>query len=151
MCFEQEIKTQRFDSEQSKAALNLLFTAGWFHGRINQFLRGYDLSHEQYNVLRILRGQHPKPVAQKDILERMVNRCSNLTPIIAKLKEKQWITVTRAEDDRREYRIALQEAALTTMAQIDLDFKSDKVEAINLTLEEAETLNRLLDKMRQQP
>lgn len=148
MCIEQELKTRGFDSEASKASINILFTAGWLHARVNNFLRDFDLSHEQYNVLRILRGQHPKPVAQKDILERMINRCSNLTPIIAKLKEKQFITVDRADDDRREYRIALTELSLGMLTQIDQAFEGGKLQPLNLTEEEATQLNQLLDKMR---
>jgi DNA-binding MarR family transcriptional regulator len=151
MCIEEELKTKGFDSEASKASVNILFTAGWLHARINNFLRDFGLSHEQYNVLRILRGQHPKSVPQKDILERMINRCSNLTPIIAKLKEKQLVQVSRAEDDRREYRICITDEALRILTQISSRLESDTSSRLNISAEEATLLNQLLDKIRQVP
>lgn len=152
MCCEEEpIKHQCLATETSKATVNVMVTAGWLHGRFNAFLRSFDLSHEQYNVLRVLRDQHPKSVAQKDILEHMFNRCSNLTPIIAKLKEKQLVDVGRADNDRREYRISLTPSSLAILDQIDDDRKTGKFPGINLNAEEAEQLCALLEKMRNSP
>ncbi len=147
-CEEEQIKHQCVETERNKATVSVMITAGWLHGRFNAYLRNFDLSHEQYNVLRTLRDQHPKSVAQKDILEHMFNRCSNLTPIIAKLKEKQLVQVERADNDRREYRIGLTETSIAMLDQIDEERKSGIFPGTNLSAEEADQLCALLDKMR---
>jgi DNA-binding MarR family transcriptional regulator len=150
-CEEEQIKHQCFETDANKATVNVMVTAGWLHGRFNAFLRSFDLSHEQYNVLRVLRRQHPKSVAQKDILEHMFNPCSNLTPIIAKLKEKQLVEVGRADNDRREYRISLTTTSMAILDQIDENRDTGSFPGINLNAEEVEQLCTLLEKMRNSP
>ena len=77
MTIEEELRTENFASEQSKAELNLLFTANWLYSRITLLLKKYNLTNEQYNVLRILRGQKGTAICQKEILARMLDRNSN--------------------------------------------------------------------------
>ena len=87
---EQDIKQKRFANEQVRANLNILYTANWIDNKISSFLKPLKLTHEQFNVLRILRGSHPKSMCQKDILSRMIAPNSNLTLIIRKLKTKNY-------------------------------------------------------------
>jgi DNA-binding MarR family transcriptional regulator len=145
---EQEIKQSSFQSAQVKANVNVLFTANWLSNKIGAVLKNHNLTGEQFNVLRILRGRHPENMCQKDILRRMIARQSNLTLIIKKLQDKNFISVQRSEVDRREYVIAITNTGLEVLADIDkLDLK--KMDAINkLTDEDAGLLSDLLDKMR---
>ena len=76
---EQDIKQKNFANEQVKANLNVLYTANWIYNKISSFLKPHNLTHEQFNVLRILRGSHPKSMCQKDILSRMIAPNSTLT------------------------------------------------------------------------
>lgn len=146
--FEQEIKQSNFANEQLKANLNVLFTANFLYNKITTALKPFNLTHEQFNVLRILRGSHPASMCQKNILSRMIAPNSNLTLIIKKLVDKNWIIVEKAEWDRREYVINITEGGLALLTQIDEDFKSKEEFFNNLSTSEAFHLNALLDKLR---
>ena len=149
MRIEDELKTKGFHNEHAKSMINVLFTASWLHARISCNLKRFNLSHEQYNVLRILQGQHPKPVAQKDILHRMIDRSSNLTRILSKLKDKALVRIDRSTTDRREYEIVLTAQAIPLLAEIAADLERQSEGFNGLTVSEAFHLNALLDKMRE--
>src|SRR5574337_571642 len=89
----EELQTTNFRDEIHKAGLNILFTAAWLHNKTSCTLKEHGIYHEQYNVLRILRGQNSGLISQKEILCRMINKNSNLTRIINKLKAKKLISV----------------------------------------------------------
>lgn len=146
--FEEEIKQANFANENLKANLNVLFTANFLYNAITTALKPHNLTHEQFNVLRILRGSHPKSMCQKDILSRMIAPNSNLTLIIKKLVDKNWVIVEKAEWDRREYVINITEKGLEHLAQIDVDFKDKEDNFNKLSTSEAFHLNALLDKLR---
>lgn len=149
MKLEDELKSKGFVSEEVKATLNVLFTASWLHARISAHLKPFGLSHEQFNVLQILKGQHPQAVAQKDILHRMIDRSSNLTRILTKLKGKNMVTIVRSETDRREYEIRLTNDALETLSRILPTLAELGAKQTGLSVSEAFHLNALLDKMRE--
>jgi len=147
--FEQEIKQSNFASEQLKATLNVLFTANCLYNKITTALKPFNLTHEQFNVLRILRGGHPYCMCQKDILSRMIAPNSNLTLIIKKLVNKNWVVVEKSETDRREYMIQITESGMDLLAQIDDNFKTQNERINKLSASEAFHLNALLDKLRE--
>jgi len=151
MRLEDEIKAKHFDSEVVKAQINILFTAGWLYNIVSARLRKYGLSHEQFNVLRILRGQHPRAIPQKDVLARMINRNSNLTKILRKLKEKDLVQVEKSTADRREYDIVISEPGLDLLKVIDREFVPESLPIQSLSVSEAFHLNFLLDKARESP
>ena len=147
---EQEIQQTKFDSEQLKANLNILFTANWLVNKISVRLKPYNLTHEQFNVLRILRGSHPKSMCQKDILSRMIAPNSNVTLIVKKLIQKGLIQVLQSEEDKREYRINITEEGLTLLEVIAEDYRKNNVIVNRLSESEAFHLNALLDKLREE-
>lgn len=145
---EQELKQNKFASEQIKANLNVLFTANWLYNHISSFLKPHHLTHEQFNILRILRGSHPKSMCQKDILSRMIAPNSNVTLIIKKLKDKKFVSVNQSNLDKREYIIHITKKGLQVLKDIDAVFNSQKDKINRLTDSEAFHLNALLDKIR---
>jgi DNA-binding MarR family transcriptional regulator len=149
MKIEEELKMSVFQDETHKVVLNILFTAGWIHNRISSNLKKFGLYHEQFNVLRILRGQHPATVCQKDILCRMINKSSNLTRIISKLREKQLVSVEVSDRDKREYTIGITREGLELLKAIDKSISINQKNFINLSVSEAFHLNSLLDKLRE--
>ena len=145
---EEEIKQKAFLSEQAKATINLLFTANWLQTKISAVLRPYNLSPEQFNVLRILNGSHPNAMCQKDILSRMIAPKSNLTLIIGRLKDKRWVEVNRACHDKREYSISITSEARTFLEEINQLLIRNEPSSLPLNSDEAQTLNLLLEKIR---
>jgi DNA-binding MarR family transcriptional regulator len=145
---EQAIQQKSFPSDWMKANLNVIYTANWLSNKFSAYLKPYNLTHEQFNVLRILRGSHPTCLCQKDILSRMLAPNSNVTLIVKKLVSKKLITVDQSEEDKRQYVIAITKSGLSLLKELDKELK--KLESSTRTLSESESfhLNALLDKLR---
>jgi DNA-binding MarR family transcriptional regulator len=146
---EKEIKQSKFDNELLKANINILFTANWLYNKISSTLKPFNVTHEQFNVLRILKGSHPKNMCQKDILSRMIAPNSNVTLIIKKLVDKKLIQVLQSESDKREYQISITKSGLNLLQEIEKSFKSKNDHFNKLSTSEAFHLNSLLDKLRE--
>ena len=152
MTIEEELKTSNFQNERHKAELNIMLTASMLKARVNRRLKDYDITNEQFNVLRIIRGQHPNPVCVKDITERMVDRNSNTTRLLDKLAEKRLIRRTASKEDRRELCIYLTKNGQALLSRIDAEQKelsSQPTDASFFTDLEAQLLNVLLNKLRE--
>jgi len=145
--FEKDIQSS-FMSERVKANLNVLYTANWIYNKMSANLKPYGLTHEQFNVLRILRGKHPEFMSQKDILKRMIAPNSNLTLIVKKLVDKELINVNQSALDGRQYEINITERGLLKLKELDEFIKSQKESFSSLSESEAFHLNALLDKIR---
>ena len=145
---EQAIQQTKFESELLKAHINVLYTANILANKQATVLKPFNLTQEQFNVLRILRGSMPKSMCQKDILCRMVAPSSNVTLWIKKLVTKKLVHVSQSEIDRREYVINITKAGLNTLSAIDIVLEKLKEELNQLTEAEAKQLNKLLDKIR---
>ena len=148
MTLEEEIKSTKFESELHKAQINLLLSEAWIKGKLTTFLKQYQLTHEQFNVLRILRGQSPEAICMMDIASRMLERNSNVTRIVETLLNKNWAARQKSTTDKREVKISITEDGLELLRKMDTLLKSEKVHYANLSETEAQLLNALLDKMR---
>ncbi|WMX13029.1 MULTISPECIES: MarR family winged helix-turn-helix transcriptional regulator [unclassified Aureispira] len=148
MKIEEEIKqTKPFDSPQTKAVVNLNFTASWLCGLQTQLLKPYGISIQQYNILRILKGMRPKPATVKILIERMIDKNSNASRLVDKLLKKGLLERNACSRDRRRVDVMITEAGLDMVNQISRAMKKNKT-FVNLTDEEALLLSDLLDKMR---
>ena len=145
---EEEIQQKKFTNEFLKANINILFTANWLNNKLAVYFKAFNLSNEQFNVLRILRGKHPAQMCQKDILARMIARQSNLTMILKKLVQKGLVNIARSETDGRAYLISITEAGLGTLEKLDIAMEPLQNSFNPLTISEAFHLNALLDKLR---
>ncbi|MFM7022040.1 MAG: MarR family winged helix-turn-helix transcriptional regulator [Flavobacteriales bacterium] len=148
MKIEDEIKqNKKFKSEYQKLAVNIIFTSSWLYRAHAQFLKSFGISPEQFNVLRILRGQYPKCANNQLISERMIDKSSNCSRIVEKLKQKGLVDRKENKDDRRHVDISITKKGLDLLDKIDakdnLDSLKDKI-----SIKEAELINDLLDKMR---
>lgn len=149
MKLELEIKQAKFESEQQKAMLNILVTSNWISSQQSKFLKHYDLTPPQYNVLRILRGAKNKPMMLSDISSRMLDKMSNATRLVEKLRNKDLLVRELCDNNRRQVDISITELGLSLLAEIDTAFLDSKINAVNLSNKEAEKLNELLEKIRQ--
>lgn len=136
-----------FANPQTKAVINLTYTAAWITGLQTQLLKPYGISIQQYNILRILRGMYPDPATVKELIARMIDKNSNASRLVDKLVHKGYVERTTCATDRRRVDVAITEEGIKT-----LDIVSKTLEAgvfsIKLTDEEATLLSNLLDKMR---
>ncbi len=146
----QAIKQSKFKDEHEKMLINLLYTSGWLQCRQQQFFRQYDISPEQYNVLRILRGQHPRTATVSLVQERMLDKNSNASRLIDKLKQKELVERLECPKDRRQMDISITQKGLDTLAEIDKNARYYQDLKKVLNNREAHQLNILLDKLRTQ-
>ena len=147
MKFEDEIKQGQFKSEKQKASLNLMFTANWLTNEHRDFFKGYGLTQQQYNVLRILRGQFPNSISTSDIKNRMLDKHSDTSRIVDRLTLKEWVSKKTCPTDRRLVDVTITDSGLELLASID-EAVNQLDEAIPLTDDEAALLSTLLDKIR---
>jgi DNA-binding MarR family transcriptional regulator len=142
--FEKDIRAN-FESERVKVFLNIKYTAGWLDNNVNTFLKAFNISEQQYNILRILRGAG-EAVTVKTVKERMIRKSPNATRLMDKLCDKNLIERTRCENDRRVVYVKISDKGLNLLKEIKFDELDYHIES--LTEDEAKTLNKLLDKVR---
>jgi len=148
MRLEDVLQTNRFRNEQHKASLNILFSAYWLKSNLSYAIKDGDLTMEQYNVMRILKGKHPEKMCIKDIAGRMIERNSNVPRIIDKLLAKKLVKRSVSKTDKRETLVALTEKGLTNVESTTQVLNALSDSLIKLTEAEAGILNDLLEKMR---
>jgi len=148
MRIEEEInQTKPFPTPQTKAVVNLSFTASWLSGIQAEILKPYGISIQQYNILRILKGMHPKPATVKILIERMIDKNSNASRLVDKLLKKGLLERNTCPRDRRRVDVMVTEAGLDMIYEVTKALKRNKM-LMRLTNEEATLLSDLLDKMR---
>lgn len=148
MSIEQDIKQEKFNTEHEKALINILFTASWLSNKNSARFKPHDITAEQYNVLRILRGSHPKALMLADITCRMIDKNSNATRLVEKLRQKGLLKREICEANRRQVDISITEKGLLLLKKIDVEAES-WIESLKIiSKDEAQELNRILDKLR---
>ena len=148
MKIEDEIQQKAFKSEAHKAQINILFTANHLSLKQASVFKPFGITLPQFNVLRILRGQHPKPATVNLLMERMLDKTSNVSRIMDKLEAKGLATRKQCPNDRRSVDILITEAGLELLKEMDIAMEKQQIGLQNLTDAEAKELNRLLDKIR---
>lgn len=149
MAIEQEIQQPKFKTEHQRALVNLLFTYGWSIERIKQLVTCEGITHQQYNILRILRGSLPKPLSTLQIRERMLDKMSDTSRIVDRLVVKGLAKKTLCKKDRRLVDVTITEKGKKLLEK--LDGRQPEMDDIfgNLSVNEAAQLNTLLNKIRE--
>lgn len=148
MSLENDLQQEKFTNEYNKAAVNILFTSSWLYNINAARLKPFDITPEQFNVLRILRGSHPQPIMLADITARMIDKSSNATRLVEKLRQKNLLKREICEDNRRQVDISITDKGLNVLKKID-SAESEWLSTLrNITKAEAMELNRILDKLR---
>ena len=148
MKLEEAIKSSRFASEKAKATINVMYTAYWLRHSFSMAIKCEDITIEQYNVLRILKGKHPEQMCVRDISTRIIEKSSNVPRIIDRLVTKELARRTTSKQDKRETLVSITEKGMDTL-QRATDLIDRVTDDITLPDEnEAKVLNELLDKMR---
>ena len=148
MKLEEEISQKQFRNEYHKAAVNVVYTFNWLNNHNVNFFKPLGITPQQFNILRILRGQHPNPATIKLIKERMLDKMSDASRIVEKLRVKGLVDRNICSHDRRNVDVCITQKGLDILAQIDaLDNEIDS-RLSSLNQEEIKQLNDLLDKLR---
>ncbi|HRG18399.1 MAG TPA: MarR family transcriptional regulator [Flavobacterium lutivivi] len=149
MKIEDIIKTKVELDDSKKVILNILYTQSIVTEKMNEVLKPYDLSGEQYNVLRVLRGQKGNPANMCDIQERMITKNSNTTRLIDKLLLKELVTREICPNNRRKMEITITNKGLELLSELDPKvIEHEHFFSKNLEENELKQLNILLEKYR---
>lgn len=148
MSLEADIQQKTFRNEYQKAILNILYTQNFLVSRMTEVFKKFDITRQQYNVLRILRGQFPDPATINLIKERMLEKMSDTSRIVERLRLKGLIQREDGKSDKRAAEISITSSGLELLRKMQPEV--DELDGVltGLTLEEAKELNSLLDKVR---
>jgi len=151
MTIEEVIKSTVKMDNAKKVILNIMYTQNVIQDNFNELMKPYDLSGEQYNVLRILRGQKGNPANMCVIQERMLAKTSNTTRLVDKLLLKELVTRNVCPDNRRKIEVLITQKGLDVLKELDPKVdEHERAFANNISPEELELLNTLLEKYRTQ-
>ena len=148
MGLEKDINQTNFRNEYQKVAINLIYTYNWMHERMKGIFEKHDITSQQFNILRILRGAG-KPISTLQIRQRMLDKMSDTSRIVDRLVVKELVQKNTCNNDKRLVDVSITEAGKKILEKMDA--YNAKMDAIlnNLSAEEAKKLNVLFDKIRE--
>jgi len=148
MRIDDEIQSSKFEDNYHKLVINIAYTDSWLSNSFRCKFEKHNLTQQQFNILRILRGQYPKPATVNLLKERMVDKMSDASRIVDRLVQKGFVSRCTNTKDRRAVDIRISETGLGILNKMDGEFRAKDFLQNNLTEEEAGKLSDLLDKMR---
>lgn len=147
MRIEEEIKQTRFRNIHQKAVINLIYTANWLQNKQLGFFKSFGITPHQFNILRILKGQHPNTISATEIKSRMLDKNSDVSRLLDRMEQKELIVKKTCPSDKRASDVFITNEGLQLLKSIDTEQKKlDNV--LSLSDEEASRLSDLLDKAR---
>lgn len=150
MKLEEELQMAPIKDPHHRATLNIIFTGAWMGDHMNQLLKPFGISEQQYNILRILKGQKGAALNLQDISSRMIHKMSNTTRLVEKLRLKEMVERHICEENRRKVLISITKKGLSHIEKVDQAVqKNNENIASKITKEEAAILANLLDKVRE--
>ena len=149
MKIEKAIKATSQMEITTKSIINIMYTSRFIEDMFTSLLKQYDITSQQFNVLRILRGQKGKPANLSTLQERMIDKSSNTTRLVDKLIKKGFVKRQTCEQNRRKVEIFITDKGLIQLKELDpVTEKINKNLLANLSTRQMEDLNKLLDKIR---
>ena len=145
MKIEDEIKQQKFVNPHQKAVINLLFSSNLLVNQPQHYLKSFGITGQQFNVLRILKGQHPNSISAKEIKSRMLDKNSDMSRMLDRLIAKNLIVKKSCPKDKRASDVNITDAGLELLKKMH---QQEVDRFLNLSDTEAEQLSTLLDKSR---
>lgn len=148
MRIEEEIQSNKFEDEYHKVIINISYSFSWLNNKMRSTFEQHNLTQQQFNILRILRGQLPNPATINLLKERMIDKMSDASRIVDRLIQKGLVSRCTSNKDRRSVDIRISETGIDILAKLDDELKVKDFLKDNLTTAEAGQLSDLLDKMR---
>ncbi len=148
MGISEDLKQSRFTTPTSKAIVNIIFTGNWMMQQQYELLKPFGLTAQQYNVLRILRGQQNNPITVLGITERMMDKMSNASRLVDKLLEKKLVLRRECPQDRRAVDVMILPAGLALLEEIDQVQIAWEKNFAGINTVKMEQLNEILDEFR---
>jgi MarR family transcriptional regulator, 2-MHQ and catechol-resistance regulon repressor len=148
MSIENDIQQAKFRNPQQKAVINLIYTLSWMRDKTKIIFEAEDITAQQFNILRILRGSFPQPLSTLQIRERMLEKMSDTSRIVDRLIAKGLVKKLTCKNDRRLVDVVIADKGKKLLERLDL--RQDEMDGVlrNLSEKDANILSDLLDKIR---
>jgi MarR family transcriptional regulator, 2-MHQ and catechol-resistance regulon repressor len=148
MGIEKDIQQAKFRNPRQKASINLIYTLSWMRERTKAIFDSEDITSQQFNILRILRGSFPQPISTLQIRERMLEKMSDTSRIVDRLITKGLVKKIICKNDRRLVDVIITDKGKKLLER--LDTRQDEIDAVlgNLSEKDANILSDLLDRIR---
>ena len=149
MGIQEDIKQKKaFRNDYQKVAVNIMYTFNWLTEGLKQLVEPYDITIQQYNVLRILKGSHPEPLSTQEIRIRMLDKMSDVSRIVDRMIAKELVSKSMCPTDKRLVDVQITKKGISLLNQLKkLELSMDD-QLSALSPEEAAQLSLLLDKLR---
>ena len=147
MKIEEAIQQKKFRSAHQKAVLNLIYTSNWLQSKHHSFFKAFGITGQQFNILRVLKGQYPNSISATAIKSRLLDQNSDVSRLLDRLESKNLITKKICPNDKRASDVHITAKGLELLGSIDKREK-EVDDILALTSEEALMLSELLDKAR---
>lgn len=148
MEIEKEIYSNKFDDKHQKVVVNLIYTYGWITNILRIRLNKHKITLQQFNILRILRGQYPNPSTINILKERMLDKMSDASRIVERLVQKGLVNRCVNSKDRRAVDIVISKEGLDVLKKLDTELSIKSIIDKHISEDDAIILSTLLDKMR---
>jgi DNA-binding MarR family transcriptional regulator len=148
MRLEEEIQQKSFRNEYHKLAVNILYTHGWLVARFAASLRPFGITYQQYNLLRILRGQRPGPASIATLRERMLDKMSDASRLVERLRAKGFVDRHSSGADRRKAGIVITAEGLQLLDRFEKSNEELMLVFDRISEEDAHLVNEALDTLR---
>lgn len=148
MGIEKDIQQSKFRNAHQKAAINLIYTVGWMRDKTKCIFEAEEITPQQFNILRILRGSFPQPLSTLQIRERMLEKMSDTSRIVDRLISKGLVKKVTCKTDRRLVDVVITDKGKKLLEKFDI--KQDEIDGVlgKLSEKDANILSDLLDKIR---
>jgi len=148
MGIDKDIQQAKFRNSRQKAGINLIYTLAWMKEKTKEIFDSEDITSQQFNILRILRGSFPEPLSTLQIRERMLEKMSDTSRIVDRLITKGLVKKITCKDDRRLVDVIITDKGKKMLER--LDARQDEIDGVlgNLSEKDANILSDLLDKIR---
>ncbi len=145
---DRRINSPIYTDEYERLRANVVYSAGWLRHQMATVLMPFDVTVQQFNILRILQNQAPKGISTLQIRKRMLDKMSDTSRLVDRLQKKGLVNKVTAERDKRLVEVTITSSGLQLLEQIQAHIRKPDVALLHLDKEEVDQLNALLDKMR---
>lgn len=148
MKIKDQIKVGRFKHEWHEATINVLYTNNWLTKELEKRASRKDITLQQFNVLRILRGQYPKAISNTVVKKRMISSTPDISRLVDRIVQKELVQRTKSSTDKRSVDLLITEQGLRLLEELEEEMLLGDILCKNISDKEALLLSQLLDKLR---
>lgn len=145
---EELVKVKQFASPWHRATINIIYTNNWLNVMLEKRANAKQITLQQFNVLRVLRGQYPNPVTNNLLKERLLTKTPDISRLVDRIVSKGLVSREKNSVDKRAVDLLITDKGLDLLEEIETDMMLDDVLPENISSDDCLKLSELLDRFR---